>query len=398
MRKAVVIVPTYNERDNIVPAAHALLEVFETIDGWVMEILVVDDNSPDLTHELVEDLSREDGTVHLLLNEDKKGLGAAYLRGMATAFGPMKADVVFEFDADLSHDPEKIPAFLTAIDQGADLVLGSRYIKGGSIPRDWGLHRKLLSWGGNAFMTLAFMSRKVHDWTTGYRAIRRQVYESVLPHMANGQFSGYTFQIGFLHETLRHGFRVVEVPFHFVDRTCGESKLGPEYIINTLSFVSKVRLLDLTQWRFFRFGVVGSIGALVQLIALNVWWRILPYQIAFFLAVETAVVSNFILNNLWTFSDRRLPAGYIPRKFLQFNAASGASIGIQQVTAIVGQFGIGLFYLFTPPLLPFRVNTGHIYAVVGIALGMAWNFYFYNRYVWREQRHAPSHDDTSADA
>jgi len=263
-------------------------------------------------------------------------------------------------------------------------VLGSRYTAGGSIPDDWRLHRKLLSRGGNAFIRLVFARRDgVSDWTTGYRALRREVYESVAPAMATATCSGYTFQIGFLHEALACGFRVAEVPFHFVDRERGESKLTSEYIFNSLIFVARTRFRDLGRWRFFRFSAVGSTGALVQLLALNLWWRFLPYQLAFFLAVETAVVSNFTFNNLWTFSDRPLRTRQLPLKFIQFNAASGASIGLQQMVALVGQFAVGLFPLFSLPLLPFRVSTGHLYAVVGILLGMAWNFFFYNRLVWR---------------
>lgn len=385
MRRAVVIIPTYNERENLPLAVAALRDVFASIDDWCMEILVVDDSSPDKTYEVARALAKEHDEITLLLNGEKCGLGGAYLRGMERAFGEMAADVVFEFDADLSHDPTKIPAFLGAVEQGADMVLGSRYRKGGGIPRDWGLHRKFLSVVGNIVIMTVLGNFKVRDWTTGFRAIRREVYETVGPRLSGERFSGYTFQIGFLQEALKAGFTVVEVPFRFVDRTLGESKLGAEYLRNTLAFILRARALELAGRRLFKFAVVGGTGALLQLVSLQMWWAFLPYQVAFFLAIETAVVSNFVLNNLWTFSDRRLRPSETPMKFLKFNAASAGSIVIQQAVALLGEYTIGLFVLFSVPVLRFSVNTGEVYAVVGIFLGMFWNFFTYNRYIWKKE-------------
>ncbi len=396
MRTAVVIIPTYNERENLPSAVSALLEVFGAIQGWRMRILVVDDTSPDRTYEVAREIAEEHAEVTLLLNSEKRGLGGAYLKGMEHAFGEMAADVVFEFDADLSHDPQKIPVFLAAVEQGADVVLGSRYAKGGGIPQDWGLYRKFLSVVGNVVIMTVLGDFKVRDWTTGFRAIRREVYEVVAPRLSGERFLGYTFNIGFLYETLKAGFTVVEVPFRFVDRTQGESKLGPEYIRNTIAFILKVRLLDLVGRRLFKFAVVGATGALLQLASLQIWWTFLPYQVAFFLSIETAVVSNFVLNNLWTFSDRRLRLSQAPMKFLKFNVASAGSIVIQQTVALVGEYTIGLYVLFTLPLLGISVNTGEVFAVVGILLGMSWNYYMYNRFIWKRQAPAPSEPRSTA--
>src|SRR5579859_6006771 len=152
MKKAIIIVPTYNERDNIQKVIPLLEEVFGRVKNWDMGVLVVDDSSPDKTADVVKTLQKKYKNVHLLVNEKKSGLGGAYLKGMAEAFGKLDAEVVFEFDADLSHDPQKIPDFLRKIDEGYDMVLGSRYIKGGGIPKDWGLDRKFLSVVGNLFI------------------------------------------------------------------------------------------------------------------------------------------------------------------------------------------------------------------------------------------------------
>ncbi|HEX7018179.1 MAG TPA: glycosyltransferase family 2 protein, partial [Patescibacteria group bacterium] len=382
MKKAVVIIPTYNEKKNIERTLAAVLEVFDTIRDWKMEVLVVDDTSPDKTYEVVRAWQKKDNRVHLLINPHKAGLGGAYLKGMAEAFGALKADVVFEFDADLQHDPKRIPALLEKIDQGYDLVLGSRYIKGGSIPQTWGLHRKFLSIVGNLVIMTVLTDFRIRDWTAGYRALTKEVYQAVGPEMEGERFTGYTFQIGFLHKTVRKGFKVAEVPIHFADRTEGASKLGPEYLKNTLMYIFKVRIQEIMAHRIFKFAIVGGIGALIQLSTLQLYRIFLPYQLAFFLSIESAVVSNFILNNLWTFADRKLSLPQLPLKFLQFNLASGGSILIQQIVAFIGQFGIGLFTLLTLPIVNYEIDTGLMYAVVGILLGMFWNFFAYDKFIW----------------
>lgn len=386
MKRAIVIIPTYNERENIPQVIPLLLSVFQEIKGWQMGILVVDDTSPDKTYEVVEELSKKHSQVHLLINKKKAGLGGAYLKGMAYAFSELKADVVFEFDADLSHDATKIPQMLQKIDEGYDLVLGSRYVRGGGIPPEWGLHRKFLSVVGNWVIMVVLTDFRIRDWTAGFRAITKQVYEQVAPELTSNRFTGYTFQIGFLHKTVRKGFKVAEVPFRFVDRTHGHSKLGPEYLINTLMYIFKVRIQEILHNRIFKFAMVGGVGALVQLTSLQIWRQFLPFQFAFFMAIETAIISNFIFNNIWTFSDRKLTLPQVPIKFVQFNLASGGSILIQQAVALFGEFVIGLFNLFTVPVVNFTVDTGQLYAVVGILIGMFWNFFAYSRFIWRAKK------------
>lgn len=384
-RKAIVIIPTYNERGNIERTLAQLLHVFDGITDWNMHALVVDDTSPDKTYELVENIAKKDKRVHLVLNKQKSGLGGAYLRGMKEAFGALKADLVFEFDADLSHDPKKIPQFLKKIDEGADLVLGSRYIPGGGIPQNWGIHRKFLSVVGNWVIMLILTNFAVRDWTTGYRAIRKKVYESVAPSLTSERFSGYTFQIGFLYTALQHGFRVAEVPFQFVDREYGKSKLGPEYIKNTMLFILRMRIESLLKHRVFKFVIVGGIGSAVQLLTQIFWRSIIPsFQIANFLSIECAILSNFVLNNSWTFADKKLKPTQYMSKFIQFNIASGGSIVIQVIVALLGETFIGLLPLFKLPVIAFTVDTGHVFAVVGILIGMFWNFFAYNKFIWKK--------------
>jgi len=386
MKKAFVIVPTYNERENISKVIPILLDVFTGVKDWDMNILVVDDSSPDKTADVVEALSKTHKRVHLLLNKKKAGLGGAYLKGMAKAFGDYNADVVFEFDADLSHDPTKIPIFLEKIDAGYDMVLGSRYIKGGGIPDNWGFDRKFLSIIGNVVIATILTNFTVRDWTGGFRAITRKVYEAVEPEMHDDKFTGYTFQTAFLHKSIKKGFKIIEVPFKFVDRTIGVSKLGKEYIKNNLTYLFKVRGREILDSRIFKFVVTGGIGTIVQLVALMIWRATVPYELAFFLAIETAIISNFLISNLWTFADRKLKAAQYPVKFIQFNLASAGSIFIQLVLAVLGKNLIGLFDLFTLPVVHITVDTGMIYAVVGILVGMFWNFFAYTTLIWKKPK------------
>ncbi|MFH2019645.1 MAG: glycosyltransferase family 2 protein [bacterium] len=382
---AVVIIPTYNEKENIHPVVAELSKVFSSISTYKMLILFVDDNSPDGTAKAIASEIKSHSFVHLLNNKKKGGLGHAYKKGMQYALTKLSADIVFEFDADLSHDSTKIPAMLRNIDDGADLVLAARYLKGGGIPANWPPHRKFLSIVGNLFIRTVMLNFSVHDWTTGYRAITRQVIEKIVPTLQHNAFNGYTWQIGFLVKSIQAGFKIGEVPFHFKDREWGYSKIGPEYIFNTLRYIMKVRLEQIINHRIFKFAVTGGIGALIQLTFLQVYRAFLPFQLAFFLSIETAIVSNFIFSNLWTFADRKLKVKQIPGKFLAFNLASGGSILIQQAIAFFGERLIGLFILFTLPIINFKVDTGTMYAVTGILVGMFWNFFAYSRIIWRKK-------------
>ena len=398
MKKAIVIIPTYNERDNIELTVTQLFDVFSQIKNWQMHILVVDDTSPDKTYDVVRKLQTQKkyfSKLHLLMNKQKAGLGGAYLKGMAKAFKDFKAEVVFEFDADLSHDPTKIPLFLAEIDRGVELVLGSRYIPGGGIPDDWGFHRKALSRIGNLVARTILVDFFIHDYTSGYRAITKKVYDAIAPEMNSEKFAGYTFQIGFLHKSRRKGFKISEVPYKFKDRTHGKSKIGPEYIRNALSYIIKMQIQTILNHRIFKFLVVGGIGTIVQLITLQLFRAIVPdfdwlfitgFVFATFLSIEAAIVSNFVLNNIWTFADRKLKAKQIPSKFIQFNITSAGSILIQLIVATIGERVFGLFKLLTIPVINYDFDTGTLYVMIGIVLGLFWNFFAYNTFIWKKKK------------
>lgn len=225
---AVVVLPTYNEKENIAYMLEALLIQAQKITSYSLSVLVVDDSSPDGTADIVQQYAEKYPAIKLLKGE-KKGLGEAYIRGFRYAIQKMKADVVFEMDADFSHNPKDIPRFLAEIDKGNEFVIGSRYIKGGSIPRNWSLLRRLNSSFGNLFARHIAGVSEVRDCTSGFRAIKTSLLRTI--RLNKLHVRGYAFQMNLLYEALFHHAAVKEIPIHFVDREHGNSKLKMRDII-----------------------------------------------------------------------------------------------------------------------------------------------------------------------
>jgi len=210
-----VVIPTYEERDNLEPVLSRLHAAVPTAD-----VLIVDDASPDGTGELADALAAADPRISVLHRAGKAGLGAAYLAGFAAALRG-EYQVVVEMDADGSHPPEDLPALLAALDD-ADVVIGSRYVPGGVV-RNWPMHRELISRGGNLYSRIA-LGVPIKDITAGYRAFRRQVLEELDLDEVSSQ--GYCFQIDMAWRAVQAGFRVREVPITFTERERGRSKMS----------------------------------------------------------------------------------------------------------------------------------------------------------------------------
>jgi dolichol-phosphate mannosyltransferase len=236
--RIVVIIPTFNERGNIGPLIEALQAAFASL-SHTMRILVVDDNSPDGTALVVREQQRRWSSVHLLQGE-KRGLGAACIRGMRHALGTLQADAVVEMDADFSHKPADVPRLIAALERGADIAIGSRYVPGGSTPRDWGWYLRLSSWLANLIARRVAGLRGVRDCTAGFRAIRG----NVLRHVGFGaiRVRGYAFQMALLYAAVADGATVVELPVEFVDRTVGESKRSVRDIVEFVGTAFRLRL------------------------------------------------------------------------------------------------------------------------------------------------------------
>ncbi len=229
--KTLLIIPTYNEVENLPPLLNEILKYAPETD-----ILIVDDNSPDGTGELADKISEENTSVHVLHRAGKLGLGTAYIAGFKYAIAH-DYDAAFEMDADFSHDPRYLPDFLRAIED-ADLVIGSRYIRGGGTP-SWSLIRRFISGGGNIFARF-MLGIPVHDCTAGYRCYRRRVLETI--DLDTIQSQGYAFQIEMVYRTRQQGFKIVETPIIFKDRRVGKSKMSRKIVIEGFTYVIRTRL------------------------------------------------------------------------------------------------------------------------------------------------------------
>ncbi|MCL6538026.1 MAG: polyprenol monophosphomannose synthase [Acidothermus sp.] len=221
--RTLVVIPTYQERENLAGIVGRVLAAAPMTD-----VLVADDNSPDGTGELADELARTDSRVHVLHRPGKQGLGAAYLAGFDWALA-RGYDVVVEMDADGSHRPEHLPELLAAL-RGADVALGSRWVRGGEV-RNWPRHREWLSRAGNAYARLA-LGIPIRDATGGFRAYRAEVLRTV--DLAAVRSQGYCFQVDLVLRSIEAGFRVVEVPITFVEREHGASKMSQAIVAEAL--------------------------------------------------------------------------------------------------------------------------------------------------------------------
>ena len=234
--RTLICLPTYNERENLDAMVHALGEV--GLDG--LEVLVIDDSSPDGTGEIADRLAAELPWVSVLHRERKQGLGPAYLAGFRRAL-ELGADLVFEMDCDFSHDPADVPR-LAAAAADADLVLGSRYVEGGGT-RNWGLVRRFISRGGSLYAQV-LLQLGIRDLTGGFKCYRRAVLETIDLDAISSL--GYAFQIETTYRALRAGFRVVEVPITFADREVGGSKMSKAIVLEAIWKVPLLRLRALS--------------------------------------------------------------------------------------------------------------------------------------------------------
>lgn len=232
MKRSLVIIPTYNERENIV----ALLELIFGLNLPGLDVLIVDDNSPDKTAELIKELMHKYPQLSLIERPGKMGLGTAYIHGFKYAL-QNGYDYIFEMDADLSHDPKEIPNFLRLIED-ADLVIGSRYLKGVNVI-NWPLTRLALSVFASQYTRL-ITGMPISDCTGGYKCFRREVLEAI--PLDEVQSNGYAFQIEMNFKAWKRGFRIRELPIIFTDRTVGKSKMSRKIMVEAAFMVWKLAI------------------------------------------------------------------------------------------------------------------------------------------------------------
>jgi dolichol-phosphate mannosyltransferase len=371
--KIVVVIPTYNEAENISQLIPDLSLQFDNFPQHDFAILVVDGNSPDGTGDVVLELSEQYPFTHLLLEEKKSGLGAAYLFGFKHAMEELDADVIVEMDADFQHKPEDLPKLIQALDEGADYVIGSRYVKGGSIPKEWAFYRKLLSFGGSIFSKIILGIYNINDFTTGYKASRVEGYlDRVDLNEVNS--SGFAYKIDLLYKMQRLGAKIVEVPIKFGLRDRGDSKMERDNMLDSLRVVLLLRYQE--NKSFFKFIVVGFTGLFVDS-GLFSFLRLtrLDSGLASAFSGFMGMVTTFSLNNIWSFGDRKL-SGW------QKNVSSFIVYFVSSYIPII----------FRSWLIDFSIRRYGEGALVeysaffvGILVGLIWNYTVYSRVIWKKK-------------
>jgi len=239
-----IVIPTYNEAQNI----ESLLDrIFlneknqQSTKGKVsINVFVVDDNSPDGTMAVVQRYQKKNQKVHLLLREKKEGLGAAYIAGMKHAIEMLQPDVIFEMDGDHSHNPEDISRMMIEIEKGADFVIGSRYVSGGSIPENWGIHRKIISMLACSITRIGLGIKDIKDCSGGFRAIRVSALQKI--DLDSLKVKGYAFQAALLEEMLHNRFKVKEIPIAFDERLQGDSKMTFKDMFEGFVVIGRIRM------------------------------------------------------------------------------------------------------------------------------------------------------------
>lgn len=371
MKRVVIVMPVWNEAENIKKMIEELVGVWFKKIPAEMHLLIVDNHSKDETIKVVNKASKIHKNIYLIQQGEKSGLGWAYIAGFKYAIKNLKADAVMEMDADFQHPPRFVKPMVEAFLNSADYVIGSRYIKGGSIPKEWALSRKMLSYFGNLFIRLVLLKPKLHDLTTGFRLTK---VAGVLDKidldrlMEPGRFA---YKVDLLYQSVKNSQKTVEVPLEFAPRVKEKSKFNTQEMISTFKVAIILGIKD--KQRFIKFGTVGFIGYLVNAIFLSLLTKMqAPGIIAWSLPVELSIISNFILNNLWTFNKEKITGTInIAKKFLAFNTTSLGALVIQTLAGNIGDriFGVGSRQI----LLPFII----------IFLVLPYNYFMYNAVIWR---------------
>jgi dolichol-phosphate mannosyltransferase len=376
MKKVLVIIPTYNEADNISRLVEAVENVVSRLHSYELSLLIVDDRSPDGTAKKVRLLKKQYKNIQLL-SGNKNGLGRAYIRGFQYALKHRDDEIFIMMDADLSHNPKDIPALLKAITQGSDYVIGSRYASGGAISGSWPILRVVTSRVANfVARRLTGITDNVTDLTGGFKAIRREALQEIDLDSLN--VKGYIFQVSLLHAFLSNGFKVSEIPITFTDRQHGNSKLRLRDITEFIYRAYKLSP-DSPIQKIVRFGFVGTCGAIVNLAILTLLVKLLHSDVLIsdLIAIECSIIFNFLLNHFYTF--RGYGAYTVRTKKESLNS----------MLVKMGKFNIGTlggaainFLVFSTLFKAVGINY-IISDVVAILIAMSWNYFISTRFVWR---------------
>jgi dolichol-phosphate mannosyltransferase len=362
--KICFVLPTYNEEENIENIIQQILKEEKNQSKHTFSILVVDDNSTDETQTIVQRYISLNSKVHLVTGQ-KKGLGDAYKRGFKFALNDLKADLIFQMDSDGQHDTSLIPHFVSYIEEGKDVVIGSRFIDGGTTP-DFSFSRLLMSKVGNLLVRYVGGITQVKDCTSGYRAIRA----SYLKELDFSYLStrGYSFQSSLICDLAWRGADISEIPIEFSSRQGGDSKLALRDQIEFLLNIPRLGFRNLED--FIKYSLVGVSGVFVNLglyLFLTRYYEI-SELVAPLIAIESALISNFILNNFWTFG-KRITQSRIRVKFVKFHLVSGFSALINYSAFLTLFLVFGLYDILAN--------------LIGIGLAAIVNYLINSNWTWK---------------
>ncbi len=374
--KVVHIIPTYNEKENIGKMIDVLEDIAKKYPRWKTEIVVVDDFSPDKTAEEVKKYQKKYSNIHLI-SKKKEGLGKALIVGYEYAIKKLNADVIVPNDADFQWDPKDFPKLVEKIEEGYDVAVGSRHVKGGKVV-GWNWFRKLNHEVSNTFLAWWIAGvHQVRDHAGNFKAIRvKGILEKIsLNKMKN---VGFSFQLHILYELSKTGAKFAEIPMVFQERKFGKSKIGFNryYLRDIMEYLKSSILIRLDRSpSFIKYIFVGIFGFFVQTIIskLLIIAEINP-GLSVSVGAEAAIVSNFILNNLWTFSNKKITGPILFNKFFQFNFVSFGSIFIQGIIVWIGTniFGKESWFIFMVLAIIFAV--------------IPYSYFMYNRYIWNKEK------------
>jgi dolichol-phosphate mannosyltransferase len=392
MQKIVIVMPAWNEGENIKKMIDVLVkEEFPNIEAD-MHLLIVDNHSTDGTSEAVNSASKKFKNVHLV-QQDKPGLGWAYVKGMRFAMNNLGADAVLEMDADFQHPPRFVRPMVEAYLAGSDYVIGSRYVKGGSIPKEWAFSRRFVSYFGNLFIRLVLIKPGIHDLTTGFRLTKVKGVLDKIDLENLMELNRFAYKVDLLYQCIKNSKKVTEVPLEFAARTKEKSKFNPKEMISTFKVAIILGIKD--KIRFIKFGTVGFVGYLINALTLE-WFSqsaLTSYLSTIFiglkgsflnlfsepsawaaiLSTEMAIISNFTLNNLWTFSEVKIKNPFkLLVKFFEFNLSSMGALVIQFL--VIG----GAVTIFGDTRTVRQIGL-----LVGMPLVLTFNYTMYNLFIWK---------------
>ena len=365
--KICFVLPTYNEEENIENIIQEILKEEKNQSKHTFSILVVDDNSTDETQAIVQRYTSLNSKVHLVTGQ-KKGLGDAYKRGFNYALNDLQADLIFQMDSDGQHDTSLIPHFVSSIEEGRDVVIGSRFVEGATTP-DFSFSRLIMSKVGNLLVRYVGGITQVKDCTSGYRAIRA----SYLKELDFSYLStrGYSFQSSLICDLAWRGANISEIPIEFSSRQGGDSKLALRDQIEFLLNIPRLGFRNLED--FMKYSLVGVSGVFVNLglyLFLTRYYEI-SEVVAPLIAIESALISNFILNNFWTFG-KRITQSRIRVKFVKFHLVSGFSALINYSAFLTLFLVFGLYDILAN--------------LIGIGLAAIVNYLINSNWTWKDNK------------